>query len=51
MRAAPGGDASCAGLPSAGRSVANATEPSGLNSVLGLLRPPGRGSTPASRKY
>ena len=28
-----------------------ATEPSGLNSVLGLLRPPGRGSTPASRKY
>ena len=24
----------------------NATEPSGLNSVLGLLHPPGRGSTP-----
>jgi hypothetical protein len=50
MRAAAG-RRKCAGLRSAGRSVAYATEPSGPNSVLGLQRPTGRGSTPASRKY
>ena len=33
------------------RSVAYATETSGPNSVLGFLRLPSRGSTPASRKY
>ena len=50
MRAAAGRRLG-AGLRSAGRSVACATEPSGPNSVLGLLRLPSRGSTPASRKY
>jgi hypothetical protein len=39
-----------AGLRSAGRSVACATEPSGPNSVLGLPRRPHRGSTPAKQE-
>ena len=51
MRAAAGPTHQSAGLPSAGRSVACATEPSGLNSVLRLPCLPRRGSTPASRKY
>jgi hypothetical protein len=46
MRAANGPAPMGAGLRSAERSVANATEPSGPNSVLGLRRPARRGSTP-----
>jgi hypothetical protein len=49
MRAATGRRLS-AGLRSAGRSVANATEPSGPNSVLGLPRRSRRGSTPAKQE-
>jgi hypothetical protein len=39
-----------AGLRSAGRSVAYATEPSGPNSVLGLPRPSRRCSTPVMQE-
>jgi len=49
MRAAAGRRL-CAGLRSAGRSVACATEPSGPNSVLGLPRRTRRGSTPAKQE-
>ncbi len=50
MRAAPGRRLRRR-TPVRWKASCYATEPSGLNSVLGPLHPPGRGSTPASRKY
>ena len=50
MRAANGPALLGAGLRSAGRPVANATEPSGPNSVLGLYPPTRRVSTPEKQE-